>query len=104
MYKISVPRSRVTVRPSRGATAGTLHSMVNSVPAATEVGHSVRSTCFGGSAGKRKGGLLRMGMLLRQAPPAQTLPCDHGVLRKWAGVGRRKQFRVKDVWVAVSGT
>lgn len=45
-----------------------------------------------------------MGMLLRQAPPAQTLPCDHGVLRKWAGVGRRKQFRVKDVWVAVSGT
>jgi hypothetical protein len=29
--------------------------------------------------------------------PAQTIPCDHGVLRKWAGAGRRKQFRVNDV-------
>ena len=48
--------------------------MVNSVPAATEVGHSVSSTCFGGSAGKRKGGLLRMGVLLRQAPPGPDHP------------------------------
>ena len=29
--------------------------------------------------------------------PAQTIPRDHGVLRKWAGAGRRKQFRVNDV-------
>jgi len=29
--------------------------------------------------------------------PAQTIPCDHGVLRKWAGAGWRKQFRVNDV-------
>ena len=78
--------------------------MVNSVPAATEVGHSVSSTCFGGSAGKREGGLLRMGCCSGRPHPAQTIPWDHGVPRKWAGAGRRKQFRVKDVWVVVSGT
>ena len=38
-----------------------------------------------------------MGVQLRQAPPSPDHPCDHRVLRKWAGDGRRKQFRVKDV-------
>ena len=85
------------MRHSRGATAGTLHSMVNSVPAATEVGDSVSSTCFGGSAAKRRE--VRSGWVCSsgRSHPAQTIPCDHRVLRKWAGDGRRKQFRVKDV-------
>ena len=48
--------------------------MVNSVPMATEVCDSVSSTCFGGSAGKRKGGLLRMGVQLGQAPPHPDHP------------------------------
>lgn len=42
------------MRPSRGATEGTLHWMVNDLPTATKVGHNFSSTCFGGSEGKKE--------------------------------------------------
>lgn len=101
MCRGSWPRSRVRVRFSRGATAGTLHSMVKALPTVTQVGCSFSSTCSGGSAGGKVG---RLGAQSQQAHPAKSTPYQHYVLKApgWTcgpacKRGRRKQLRVKGV-------